>query len=129
MSGDTKVRFLFAAVTACNHILDHCRSATNNPHDSRAIGILTRRVSFAEERFHLITKEFSSRSLKADHRDAFDLVEQAYKARNASAHSGKLVLNVRSESGVALFLALATKFLRAARQAAAWLDTLSGQRR
>lgn len=85
--------------------------------------ILSRRASFAEKRYHLLTEYLSGRSFMNEDFPNFEFIEKTYRTRNNLAHKGRLCFD-NAGTVIEVDQRLATHFLSASAAAINWVTGL-----
>jgi hypothetical protein len=80
-------------------------------------------VSFAEKRLHSLPKHISGRSLKQEEPDAFEDIQNMYRARNSIMHEGELRYR-KSAEWVSVDHRTAGRFVQSGWKGIDWLATL-----
>ncbi len=106
--------------TACEVASNEYLIRTGRESEPQVGRILSRRESFAEKRYHLLTDYLSGRSFKNEDLPSFEFVEKTYRTRNSLAHKGRLCFD---DAGTVIEVdqRLATHFLAASEAAINWV--------
>lgn len=109
--------------TACEVASNDYLNRTGRSAEPQVRRILSRRESFGEKRYHLLTDYLNGRSFKNEDFANFEFIEKAYRTRNNLAHQGRLFFE-DAGSVVDVNQQLATQFLAATEAAIAWITSL-----
>lgn len=109
--------------TACEVASNEYLNRTGRSGEPQVKRILSRRDSFAEKRYHLLTDYLNGRSFKNEEFANFELIEKVYRTRNNLAHQGRLFFE-EAGSVVDVNQQLATQFLAASEAAILWVTSL-----
>jgi hypothetical protein len=109
--------------TACEVASNEYLNRTGRSREPQVKRILSRRDSFAEKRYHLLTDYLNGRSFKNEEFANFEFIEKAYRTRNNLVHQGRLFFE-DAGSMVDVNQQFATQFLVASEAAIVWVTSL-----
>lgn len=115
---------IIALASACEVSSDQYLQRLGKIDDSGVERILSKRISFAEKRFHRITDYLSGRSLQREIPHVYRRIENLYRTRNKVAHEGRAYFEEGGQT-INVDQELTATFLEAAEKTIPWIGGIA----